>query len=198
MQLYVDESGDPGMKTASGSSRYYLVATLIIEDLDNQGKIEEALLSAKQSLRLPPSFEFRWSRNNGRIRKAVIDSIDQGWFRWRYCINRKEKPVEFPPADLLGAALIECLKIPPPLTEITLNIDGESSPQGLGTSFRQTLRTSSTIHPRDLVKIRFLDSRRTPCLQLADYLAGMSGRWHRKGEPMDSRWLKSLDGYKVN
>lgn len=186
------------MKTTCGASGCYLVATLIIEGLDNQEKIEEALRSTRQSLRLPPSFEFRWSRNNGRIRKAVIDSIDQGWFRWRYCINRKENPVEFPPADLLGAALIECLKIPPPLTEITLNIDGESSPQGLGTSFRQTLRTSSTIHPSDLVKIRFLDSRRTPCLQLADYLAGMSGRWHRKGEPIDSRWLKSLDGYRVN
>jgi hypothetical protein len=33
MQLYVDESGDPGMKTASGSSHYFLVATLIIGDL---------------------------------------------------------------------------------------------------------------------------------------------------------------------
>lgn len=197
MQLYVDESGDPGMKTTCGSSSCYLVATLIIEYSDSQAKIEAALRSTKQHLRLPPSFEFRWSRNNARIRKAVIDSIDPSWFRWRYCINKKENLVALKPAELLGKTLIECLNIPPPLTVITLNIDGESSPQGLGMGFRQTFQASSPNVPRFLAKIRFLDSSRTPCLQLADYLAGMSGRWHRKGEPMDSRWLRSLDGYRT-
>ena len=197
MQLYVDESGDPGMKTASGSSRCYLVATLIIGHSENQGKIEEALRSTKQSLRLPPSFEFRWSRNNARIRKAVIDSIDRGWFRWRYCIHQKDPSAATQPADLLRAALMECLNIPPPLTVITLNIDGESAPRGLGMRLRQSFHASTPKAPRVLAKIRFLDSSRTPCLQLADYLAGMSGRWHRKGEPMDSRWLKSLDGYRA-
>jgi len=75
-----------------------------------------------------------------------------------------------------------------------MNIDGLSHPRGIAENLRRNLPDA----PQVLNRVRFLDSRRTPCLQLADYLAGMSGRWHRKGEPMDSRWLKSLDGYRLS
>lgn len=197
MQLFVDESGDPGMDKDGGASSCYIVATLVVASPEDMHKIEQALMAAKLSLRLPPSFEFRWSRNNERIRESVVAAIDPGWFRWRYCLCRKEHALRGP-AELLGSAVAACLRIPPAIRAATLNIDGESTPLGVAQIFRQLRAGDHRNGPKALNKVRFLDSKRTPCLQLADYLAGMSGRWHRKKTPIATRWLRSLEGSEQN
>ena len=84
------------------------------------------------------------------------------------------------------------------LRHATLNIDGESTPLGVAQIFRQLRAGDRRNGPKALNKVRFLDSKRTPCLQLADYLAGMSGRWHRKKTPIATRWLRSLEGSEQN
>jgi hypothetical protein len=197
MQLFVDESGDPGGNKSAGASSCYIVATLVVATYDDQLQIEETLRSTRQSLRVPASSEFRWSRNSTRIREAVVAALDPNLFRWRYCLCMKDLPYQSP-AELLGATIAQRLEFPPPIIGATLNIDGESTPHGLAKICRQLLANNGPDDPRTLSKVRFLDSKRTPCLQVADYLAGMSGRWHRKNVPIDPRWLISLDGNAVN
>ena len=73
MPTYIDESGDTGTKR--GSTPYFRLAAVIFEDTRQVDRLSECLSALRADLRLPQSYEFRFSRAVHDIRVAFFDAI---------------------------------------------------------------------------------------------------------------------------
>jgi len=61
MLVFVDESGDVGIKVASGSSRYFTVTLLVFEDHEEALAADDRIDLLKCELGLPDDFEFHFT-----------------------------------------------------------------------------------------------------------------------------------------
>jgi hypothetical protein len=70
MLVFIDESGDAGMKYDSGSSSKYFTVTLVVfEDNDDAFRAEKRICLLKHELGLPEYFEFHFSKLSRNYRK---------------------------------------------------------------------------------------------------------------------------------
>ena len=58
--MFVDESGDPGLKIESGSSRYFVVAMVIFDDHEEADAADRRIGLLRRGMRIDPRFEFRF------------------------------------------------------------------------------------------------------------------------------------------
>lgn len=75
MLVFVDESGDPGRKTTSGSSRHFAITAVLFEDKTEANNCDLAIEKLRDELQLPRKKEFRFSKNNENIKDAFFDTI---------------------------------------------------------------------------------------------------------------------------
>jgi hypothetical protein len=73
MFVFVDESGDVGIKVASGSSRYFTVTLLIFEDREEALAADDRIGLLKCELELPDDFEFHFTKLKASFRKAFLN-----------------------------------------------------------------------------------------------------------------------------
>ena len=75
MLVFVDESGDVGIKVAPGaSSRYFTVTLLIFEDHQEALDADNRIGLLKRQLGLPDYFEFHFSKVESQLPKSLSRS----------------------------------------------------------------------------------------------------------------------------
>lgn len=89
MLVFVDDSGDPGFKFDSGSSKFFVIACVVFDDnLD----AEEAALKIKRlrrSLKWRDDHEFKFNKTSKDIRMAFLREVRDCNFRIRAIIADK-------------------------------------------------------------------------------------------------------------
>ncbi len=75
MLVYVDESGDPGLKIAQGSSSHFVVALVVFQDEDEAHVLEQRVALLRHELDLDPRFEFKFNKCSAEIRKAFLKAV---------------------------------------------------------------------------------------------------------------------------
>lgn len=75
MLVYVDESGDPGLKIAQGSSSHFVVALVVFQDEDEARVLEQRLVLLRHELDLDPRFEFKFNKCSAEIRTAFLKAV---------------------------------------------------------------------------------------------------------------------------
>jgi hypothetical protein len=75
MLVFVDESGDVGIKVDAGSSRYFMVPLLVFEDHDEALAADERISRLKRDLGLPSYFEFHFTKVKASFRRAFLKAI---------------------------------------------------------------------------------------------------------------------------
>lgn len=74
MLVFVDESGDPGLKLEQGSSTHFVVALVIFEDHDEAQAADDRIGLLRRELRLDPRYEFRFNK----CRRGGSRTVPQG------------------------------------------------------------------------------------------------------------------------
>ncbi len=88
MFVYLDESGDTGFKFDRGSSRYFVVTLLLVDDpIPLHAAVDELRLA----LRYPPSVEFRFAKSSIAVREQFLRTIALLQFQVRALIVNKEQ-----------------------------------------------------------------------------------------------------------
>jgi hypothetical protein len=95
MLVFVDESGDTGLKIDQGSSVYFTVTLVIFEENDEAQACDDRIELLKRELNLSENFEFHFSKNDNRIRTAFLEAVlPYNFFYMSIVINKSKFTVQ--------------------------------------------------------------------------------------------------------
>ena len=75
MLAFVDESGDTGSKILNRSSRYFVVAVVMFRRNDDAERCDDAIGRLRRDLHLPFSYEFHYTENLRKVRRAFLERV---------------------------------------------------------------------------------------------------------------------------
>ena len=198
MLVFVDESGDAGLKIEAGSSRYFVVVLLIFDDHEEAQAADERIELLRREMRLDPRFEFRFNKCRRSFREQFLRAIASYEFFYHGIVVNKD------PSKLWGegfkyknsfykyAAGLVFQNAKAFLSNATVIIDGSGS-----RDFRRELeqylkKRINDPGQRFIVKVKVQDSSRNNLLQLVDMIAGAVHRsFGEKGDALQYRGLIS-------
>ncbi len=89
MLVFIDESGDSGLKIEKGSSRYFTVGLVVFEDNDEALFCNQRIKLLKKELGLPENYEFHFKRNSDKIRRVFLTAVSPyNFFYYGIVINK--------------------------------------------------------------------------------------------------------------
>ena len=194
MLVFIDESGDVGMKP--NSSRYFTVALVAFEDNDEASGADTRIQLLKQELRLPPYFEFHFNKLCNPYREQFLKAVSPyTWFYYGIVINKPNlsgKGFQFPDSFYKYTCSLVFENAKPYLDNATVVIDGSGNREfrrELGAYLRKRL-TDPRDGRRFIRKIKMQDSRQNNLVQMADIVCGAIARSY--GNKPDARVYRGL------
>lgn len=177
MQIFIDESGDPGFRIEEGSSRFFIVALIIFNDHSQADKATSALNNLKKQWKKKESFEFKFTKLSKTERVKVLKTAIQFNFKIRALIFDKVKmnelQLEHFKKNYYQYAIRSLLEHRDCLiqnSEIRVDSFGESYyRERLVNYFNEHLCSSPEETHQHLI---FQDSKFNVLIQLADLVAG--------------------------
>ncbi|MEK7627597.1 MAG: DUF3800 domain-containing protein [Patescibacteria group bacterium] len=179
MLVFIDESGDSGLKIEKGSSRYFTVSLVIFEDNDEALSCDQRIKLLKKELGLPESYEFHFKRNSDKVRRAFLTAVfPYNFFYYGIVINKN-------PEKLWGegfrnkesfykyACGLVFENAKEKLEKATVVID-ESGSLDFKRQLAKYLRRKN--HKGIIKKVKMQRSESNNLLQLADYAASVINR----------------------
>jgi len=91
MLVFVDESGDTGLKFGRGSSPYFAVTLVIFENEAEAEKLRLGIDTLRGELKLPRDYEFHFVKNNVPTRRAFLNAIKNNDFKFFTLVVDKRK-----------------------------------------------------------------------------------------------------------
>lgn len=181
MLVFIDESGDSGLKIEQGSSRYFMIGLVVFEDNDEALACDQRIQLLKKEIGWRQDSEFHFKRNSDRIREAFLRAVaPYNFFYYGVVINKD-------PAKLYGdgfrnkesfykytcGLVFENAK--EKLINATIVIDESGNldfKRQLGKYLRRKLNSNGKI----VGKVKMQRSTSNNLLQLADYVASSINR----------------------
>lgn len=202
MYVYLDESGDTGFRLTQGSSRFFAIALLVVDD---PGPLEATLNALRAHMRLP-TYEFKFAQSDDARRSQFFQAIrDEHYEAYCQVVDKQEllrhRAVlpEFRSREGLYGHLVRraLREIAEGLAAATLVIDesfkSKTEKARFTTAIRQELGGSGTADAA-IGSIRYQDSRRESLLQVADMLVGAVARSYEAG---DSRFRQLIPTHRL-
>lgn len=91
MLVFIDESGDTGLKIAEGATRYFVVAMVAFDDNEEALSCDRRIDLLRRELRLGADFEFHFHRNSNRVKEAFFNAVLPYQFFYYGIVINKEK-----------------------------------------------------------------------------------------------------------
>jgi hypothetical protein len=89
MLVFIDESGDSGLKIDRGSSLYFTVGLIVFEDNDEALSCDQRIQLLKKELGLAENYEFHFKRNSDKVRRAFLAAVSPyNFFYYGIVINK--------------------------------------------------------------------------------------------------------------
>jgi len=182
MLVFIDESGDPGLKIEKGSSRFFTVSLVIFEDKEEALACDQRITLLKRELGWEENSEFHFKRNSDKIRRAFLQAVaPYNFFYYGIVINKE-------PEKLWGegfrnkssfykyACSLVFQNAKDKLENSTVAID-QSGNLDFRRQLAKYLRRKLNEEGKKLIKkVKMQRSRGNNLLQLADYIAGVINR----------------------
>lgn len=180
MLVFIDESGDPGFKFDSGSSRFFTIALVVFEDRDHAMACDQRIELLHKELDWRSEFHFK--RNPDHVREAFIRAVAPYNFFYYGVIIDKEKQQhlaqQFPTKEsfyqYVCGLVFENAK--EKLADATVVIDASGNlafRRKLALYLRQKMNTEQK---RRIAKLKMQRSSGNNLIQLADYVSGILHR----------------------
>ncbi len=179
MLVFVDESGDCGMKIESGSSAYFIVTAILFEDNEDAHACDQKIAACRAKLKVRESFEFKFYSCNNLFRSSFFESVAGCNFFYHAVILDKAKLYGpgFQDKDSFYkyATSLVFQNAKPNLRAATIVLDKCGNRE-----FRQQLakylkKKMNTDAASLIKKIRMENSHSNGLLQLADMVCGAIG-----------------------
>ncbi len=181
MLVFVDESGDPGFKFASGSSIFFIVVAAIFPDSFSADACDRSIEELRRTLRLPLRYEFHFSHCSDRVRREFFKKVVTDQFQYHGFVLNKPRLYGNRFNDQQGfydfTVGLVCENAGPLLRDAIVVIDKCGDRE-----FKQKLAKSLKARMTDgdgncrLKKVRMESSHNNNLVQLADMLCGAVGR----------------------
>src|ERR1700736_2272528 len=91
MLVFIDESGDSGMKRRIGSSKLFVVTGILFEENEEAEKCDRRIACLRKALGLSEKFEFHFNSCSDRFRTAFLDAVSPFNFFYHSVVLNKEK-----------------------------------------------------------------------------------------------------------
>lgn len=182
MLVFIDESGDPGLKLESGSTDYFIVTLVAFEENEEALATDQRIQLLKRELNFPPEFEFHFNEVKGAYRETFLTAVAGfSWFYFSIVINKRKLTgagFKFKESFYKYACGLVFENAKPYLDNATVVIDGSGSREfrrELGTYLRKRINDKKG-DSRFIGKIKLQDSQSNNLLQLADMVCGAVAR----------------------
>ncbi len=182
MLVFIDESGDTGLKIEEGSSRYFIISLIIFEDDDEATACDQRIQLLKKESGLLPDFQFHFFDNSESLRQKFLEAVSPyNFFYLGITINKD-------PQKLYGEGFknkesfykYACGLIfqnsKPYLKLAKVKID-KSGSEVFRSQLGRYLKKKMNADGERLIKsVKMERSRSNNLLQLADYISGVINR----------------------
>ncbi|MGH2532896.1 MAG: DUF3800 domain-containing protein [Thermomicrobiales bacterium] len=183
MFVYLDESGDAGFKLLRNSSRYFVIALLLVDD---PIPLQRGIDDLRAMLGFAPSNEFKFSNSSERVRHAFLHMLLHHDFAARAIVVDKAAILD---SDLRQRETFYRTLVRLVLTngdgriqDATLILDESFRGRKAKNEFSVFLRHSlnADIGPKKVRRIRYHASHTDNLIQAADMISGaIYARYHR-------------------
>lgn len=181
MLVFIDESGDPGLKIDKGSSRYFTVSLVIFEENEEALACDQKIELLKRELGWSPDSEFHFKNNSDKAREAFLRAVlPYNFFYYGIVINKdldklwgdgfKDKKSFY---KYTCSLVFENAK--EKLDNATIVID-KSGDLDFRRQLEKYLKSKMNSAKKAIKKVKMERSKSNNLLQLADYVAGAINR----------------------
>lgn len=179
MLVFLDESGDAGMKLGRGSSPYFIVGAVSFESQDEASACDAAVDDLKRKLSLGTVFEFHYVDNTRRQQRAFLETVSRFDFRTHILAIDKTRlsrqAVSFNENLYRVAAGLTFESAREHLHDATVVIDG-SGDRTFRRQFQSYLKASINLdNQKHVGSVKIQPAHQNNLLQLADYVASITG-----------------------
>lgn len=188
MLVFVDESGDTGMRLEKrGTSQFFVVTAVIFEDREEAEACDEAIKQLRESLGWRVDSEFHFSRLNREHRLRFLSHVAEFQFFYFSIVLNKAKLTgpgfQFKDPFNKYAVNLVFQNAKPHLTNATVIIDGKGELR-----FRRELQAylKKRVNDEDqsvIRKVKLEASHTNNLLQLADIVCGAIARSLQPNKP---------------
>lgn len=181
MLIFIDESGDSGLKIEQGSSRYFTIGLVVFDDSDEAIACDQRIQLLKKEIGWSENSEFHFKRNSDKVRKVFLKAIaPYNFFYYGVVINKdrnklwgdgfqnKESFYKYTCGLVFENAKEK-------LINATVVID-ESGNLDFKRQLGKYLRNKANRADRIIKKVKMQRSESNNLLQLADYIASSINR----------------------
>lgn len=196
MLVFVDESGDPGMKLERASSAYFVVTAVLFEDHDEAGACDQRIDLIRRELGLPETVEFHFNKSSRRVREYFLQEVAAYQFFYIAVVLNKPKlfgpGFQYKPSFYKYTVNLVFQNAKPYLRDAIVVIDRSG-----GDDFRKQLarylarKMNEKDGPRLVRKVKTERSHNNNLLQLADMVCGAVARSYRT-DKADARVYRAL------
>lgn len=203
MLVFVDESGDAGLKLGRGSSEFFVLTLLIFRENEAAAAADGSVDVIRNELKLSPRSEFKFNKLRDAGRRYFLQSVAAHDFVYFSVVVNKAKLTgpgftfkEPFYKYVCSLAFNNCREH---LKDATIIIDGSGSRE-----FRQQLQTYIKGKVNDksdvrayIKKIKIEDSKKNNLLQLVDMVCGAVARSYssKKDTPPYRSLIKRREGF---
>lgn len=196
MLVFVDESGDAGMKVGQGSSRYFVVCLVVFEDHDEAQAADDRITLLRREMGLNTQFEFRFNRCRRELQEQFLEAVARHEFFYYGIVINKDpnklwgKGFKYKEPFYKYAAGLVFQNAKEFLNNAKVIIDGSGS-KDFKKQFRWYLKKRINAPGQRIIReVKVQDSSRNNLLQLADMVTGAI---HRSfGEKFDAHRYRPL------
>jgi hypothetical protein len=170
MLVFIDDSGDPGFKFDKGSTRYFVVLLLSLNNEQEAERVIAAVQSLKKSLGIPDDMEFKFHKSSRKVRLKFLQMIGHHEFKIQALIIDKDKLKDrIIYGDMVKMTLYYARNS---IHNAKIWIDGSGDGR-FKKKYLATLRQKLNTGQHKVIKSsKIVDSKNNLLIQTADMLAG--------------------------
>lgn len=176
MLVFLDESGDPGLKLGKGSSGYFVVCLVIFEDHDEAQAADDRIDLLRREMRIDPKFEFRFNKCRRHFREQFLKAVaPYQFFYYGIVINKAKlwgEGFRYKASFYKYTSGLVFENAKSFMNNATVIIDGSGSKDFQRQLEAYLKRRINDPKQRFIGKVKMQDSSRNNLLQLADMIAG--------------------------
>lgn len=203
MLIFIDESGDSGLKIEAGSSRYFVISLVVFEDHKEAENCDKRISLLGRELGYPDGFVFHFKDNSHKMRLAFLEAVAPYDFTYfGFVLNKDQKKLwgkgfQFKESLYKSACSYVFENAKPYLKNAIVVID-KSGHEVFRSQLAAYLKRKINDKAGDIIKkVKMQPDRGNNLLQLADYVAGVINRY-AQGKKAADEYRRFIAAKEIN